>query len=346
MLPPDGSFLAKLKPADINGPPSKGEKEMLLTALQFYFVVAQWWNTVRKELNNESDLNGLHDLLRRAGERYDILEQNTSLSNGYFAEEHQTPGRVKLYAAPDTRKNPDNPDGLPSYFLYEAKNNLTFYVGPGHIRLEDRDLLRHVFSTLVLHHKGTRKHRPSQSHTLDFGFLDNGVHVVSELEFLSDEELADLVTSLTDLGPNDIDGPPSKDEKRMLLTALRFYFGPANKLKAVAKDMPDFPKLNALLRTRYKVLEQQTGLPDDYFAEEHYAPDQVKFYVATDRRKSPDNPQRLPSYLLHEAKNNLMCYVGPDFFHDRPAIKAINIVKLKSDHSAQESHTLDFGFVK
>ncbi len=345
MLPPDGSFLKALQPSDIDHQ-NLDEKEMLLTALQFYFGPGQWWNTVRKEVNNESDFNRLHDILRSSGERYDILEQKTSLSDGYFAEEHPAPGQVKLYAAPDTRENPDNPDRLPSYFLYEAENNLTFYLGPGRIHLDGHDLLRHVFNTLVLHHTGTRKHRPSQSHTLDFGFLDKEGHVVSKLEFLSDEELTALVMSLRDLGPDDIDGPPSKDEKRMLLTALQFYFGPANKLKAVAKDQPNLPKLDELLRKRYKVLEKQTSLPDDYFAEEHHALDQVKFYVATDRRKSQDNPQRLPSYLLHEAKNNLVGYVGPDFFHGRPAIKAINIVKLKSDHSAQESHTLDFGFVR
>ena len=135
MLPPDGSFLAALQPADIDGQPDLGEKEMLLAALQFYFGPAQWWNTVRKELNNDNDLDKLHDTLRTPGERYDILEQKTGLPDGYFAEEHQTPGQVKLYAATDTRNNPDNPDRLPSYFLYEAKNNLTFYVGPGRVRL-------------------------------------------------------------------------------------------------------------------------------------------------------------------------------------------------------------------
>ena len=344
MLPPDGSFLKALQPSDIDYQ-NLDEKEILLTALQFYFGPGQWWNTVRKEVNNESDFNRLHDILRSSGERYDILEQKTSLSDGYFTEEHPAPGQVKLYAAPDTRENPDNPHRLPSYFLYEAKNNLTLYVGPGRIHLDGHDLLRHVFNTLVLHHTGTRKHRPSQSHTLDFGFLDKGKHVVSELEFLSEEELTNLVTSLRELGPDDIVGPPSEDEKRMLLTALRFYFGPANKLKAVAKDKPNFAQLDALLQERYKVLEEQKVLPEGYFAEEHDAPDRVKFYVGTDRRKSDNNPQRLPSYLLHEAKNNLMGYVGPDFFHTRPEIKVINIIKLKSDHSAQESHTLDFGFL-
>ncbi len=333
MLPPDASFLAALQPADIDGQPDLGEKEMLLAALRFYFGPAQWWNTVRKELNDDNDLDKLYETLRTSGERYDILEQKTGLGDGYFAEVHQTPGPVKLYAATDTRDNPDNPDGLPSYFLYEAKNNLTFYVGPGRVRVEGREVLRHVFNTLVL----DRKHRPSQSHTLDFGFLDRGEHVVSEIEFFSD------VASLAALRPADIDGQPNLGEKEMLLTALRFCFGPAEKLKAVAKDTPNLVGLNALLRDRYKILELQTGLGAGYFAQEHQAAARVKLYVTTDTRNN--NPDRLPSYILHEAKNNLMFYVGPDFFHSRPDIKVINTIKLDTRHSAQESHTLDFGFM-
>ena len=336
-LPPDASFLAALQPADIDGQPNLDEKEMLLAALRFYFGTAQWWNTVRKELNDDNDLDKLYETLRTSGERYDILEQKTGLGDDYFAEEHQTPSQIKLYAATDTRDNPDNPRRLPSYFLYEAKNNLTFYVGPGRVRVEGREVLRHVLNTLVLDHKDDRKHRPSQSHTLDFGFLDKGEPVVSEIEFFSD------VASLAALRADDIDGPPSKGEKEMLLAALRFYFGPAMKLEAVAKDTPNLDGLNALLRDRYKVLETQTALPDGYFAQEHQAASLVKLYVATDTRK--DNPKRLPSYILHEAKNNLMFYVGPDFFHSRPDIKVINSIKLDPRHSGQESHTLDFGFM-
>jgi peptidoglycan hydrolase-like protein with peptidoglycan-binding domain len=337
MLPPDGSFLAALQPADIDGQPNLGEKEMLVAALQFYFGPAQWWNAVRKEMNDDNDLDKLYETLRTSGERYDILEQKTGLGDGYFAKEHETPGQVKLYAATDTRDNPDNPDGLPSYFLYEARNNLTLYVGPGRVRFKDHDLLRHVFNTLVLDHKGDRKHRPSQSHTLDFGFLDNGEYEPSDLNFFSD------LPALGALRPNDIDGPPSKGEKEMLLSALRFYFGPAKKLKAVAKDIPDLGGLNALLRERYKMLETQTALPDGYFAQEHQTPGQVKLYAATDKLDDPNNPDRLPSYILHEAKNNLLFYVGPDFFHAQPARKVINTVKLDSRHLGSESHTLDFG---
>ncbi len=339
MLPPTASFLAALQPADIDGQLDSGEKEMLLAALRFYFGTAQWWNTVRKELSDDNDLDKLHDTLHSPGERYDILERKTSLGDGYFAQEHQIPGQVKLYAATDTRDYPENPDRLPSYFLYEAKNNLTFYIGPGRVRVEGREVLRHVFNTLVLHHKGDRKHRPIQSHTLDFGFLDKGEYVVSDLDFFSD------LASLASLRPDDIDGPPSKGEKEMLLTALRFYFWPAKKLKAVAKDTPNLVGLNALLQDRYKILETQTSLGAGYFAQEHQAPARLKLYVATDKRDNSDNPRRLPSYILYEAKNNVMFYIGPDFFHQRPDIKVINIIKLDPRHSGEESHTLDFGFV-
>ena len=339
MLPPNASFLDALQPADIDGQLDTGEKEMLLAALRFYFRTAQWWNTVRKELNDDNDLDRLHDTLRSPGERYDILERKTRLGDGYFAQEHRIPNQVKLYAATDTRDHPENPGRLPSYFLYEAKNNLTFYVGPGVVRVEGREVLRHVINALVLHHTDDRKHRPIQSYTLDFGFLDKGEHVVSDLEFFSDW------ASLGSLRPDDIDGPPTKGEKEMVLTALQFYFGPGKKLKAVAKDTPELVGLNALLQDRYRILETQTSLGAGYFAQEHQAPDRLKLYVATDKRDNPDNPRRLPSYILHEAKNNVVFYVGPDLFHQRPDIKVINIIKLDARHSATESHTLDFGFV-
>ena len=326
MLPPDGTFLAALQPEDIDGP-STGEKEMLLAALRFYFGPAQWWNTVEKD--EKADLDKLYDTLRKPGERYDILEEKTTLGDGYFDQEHQTPGDVKLYAAKNTRGNRDNP----GYFLYEAKNNLTFYVGPGGVSFKGEELPRHVFNTLVLEHKDVRKHRPSQSHTLDFGFLDKGTPVPSDLDFFPD------LAALAALRPKDIDGRPSEDEKEMLLRALQFYFGPAEKLKAVAEDKFEPDGLNALLRKRYKILETQTALGAGYFDQEHQAQEQIKLYVATDKL---DNPDRLPSYILYEAKNNLMFYVGPDFFHQEPARKVINTVKLNPRHLAQESHTLDF----
>ena len=100
----------------------------MITRYWFFFGPAQWWNTVRKELNDDNDLDKLYETLRTSGGRYDILEQKTGLGDGYFAKEHQTPGQVKLYVATDTRK--DNPKRLPSYILYEAKNNLMFYLGP------------------------------------------------------------------------------------------------------------------------------------------------------------------------------------------------------------------------
>ena len=67
MLPPDGSFLAAIRPADIDGQLNSGKKEILLAALQFYFGSAQWWNTVRKEPNNDHDFDRLHDYSLRAG---------------------------------------------------------------------------------------------------------------------------------------------------------------------------------------------------------------------------------------------------------------------------------------
>ena len=131
----------------------------------------------------------------------------------------------------------------------------------------------------------------------------------------------------------------------MLLTALRFYFGPAKKLKAVAKDTPDLVGLNALLRDRYKVLETQTALRC-WLLRPRTSGSSPGQTLRRDRQaRQPRQPRRLPSYILYEAKNNLMFYVGPDFFHQRPDIKVINIIKLDPRHSGEESHTLDFGFM-
>ena len=54
--------------------------------------------------------------------------------------------------------------------------------------------------------------------------------------------------------------------------------------------------------------------------------------------RTDNNPDRLPSYILYEAKNNLMFYIGPDFFHSRPEIKVINTLMLNPRHR-RRSHT-------
>jgi hypothetical protein len=156
MIPPDEFFLAALQPADIDGQPNPREKEMVLTALRFYFGPAQGWGGVRN-VSEPTSLNELNEILRRPGERYELLEQKTSLPAGYFAADQPATSTVKLYAA--KRDNPGHP---PSFFLYEARHNLTVYIGPDfhHGQAE-----RLVTNTLVL----DTQHRPVESLTLHFG---------------------------------------------------------------------------------------------------------------------------------------------------------------------------------
>jgi hypothetical protein len=167
----DGAFLGGLQAGNVVGPqdpdPEKNltedEKEMLLGALRFYFGPAtKFWGALTKDALTLDNLNDLNRDLRKPGERYEILEQQTDLGLGYFASTHQVPDQVKLYAAKVTPKD-ENPDHLASYFLYEARSNLTFYVGP--------DFFHHrptvkVTNTLVL----DERHVALSSHTLDFGF--------------------------------------------------------------------------------------------------------------------------------------------------------------------------------
>ncbi len=136
---------------------------MLLGALRFYFGPAtNFWGAVTKDKLTPDNLNDLNADLRKPGERYEILELQTGLGLGYFASTHQVPDQVKLYAAKVTPKD-NNDDRLAKYFLYEARSNLTFYVGPDF--LHGRPTVK-VINTLVL----DERHVALSSHTLDFGF--------------------------------------------------------------------------------------------------------------------------------------------------------------------------------
>jgi hypothetical protein len=108
------------------------------------------------------NFNDLNTVLRKPGDRYETLEAQTGLGLGYFASTHQVPDQFKLYAAKVTPKD-KNPDRLAAYFLYEARSNLTFYVGPDF--LHNRPTVK-VINALVL----DERHVPQSSHTLDFGF--------------------------------------------------------------------------------------------------------------------------------------------------------------------------------
>jgi hypothetical protein len=157
----NGPSPAELRPDSLVGSPDPSEKKMLLAALRFYFGPAQWWKALTKDKLTQDDLNNLNGALRKPGERYELLEQQTDLGQGYFGRDHQATDQVKLYAATNTRNNPDR---LPSYFLYEESHNLTFYVGPDF--LHNRPNIK-VINTLVL----DEYYLARESHTIDFGCM-------------------------------------------------------------------------------------------------------------------------------------------------------------------------------
>jgi len=322
MLPPEGSFLNALKAKDVDGYLNPAERGMLLEALKFYFGPAQWWNAVAYNLTTKEGLESLDNDLRKNGGRYEILEGQTGLRDGYFGKKHSPQDQVKLYAATEMQEN---------YFLYEASKNLTFYVGPpnppryvgppnpprykGNVK---------VINTLVL----ADDHKPLSSHTLDFGFIDRVVPPPSK-------PIAGPV--LAKFRPEEVDGSLILVEKQMLLAALRFFFGPAQFWEAIVDNEPSKD-----LSGVYKILEEQTGLGKGYFGTPHPPTDQVKLYAATNIRDAKD--LRLPSYFLYEASKNLYFYVGPDFLHGEPWKNVINTQPLNDDYKSKSSHTLDFGF--
>ncbi|HEY5706175.1 MAG TPA: hypothetical protein VIS96_11440 [Terrimicrobiaceae bacterium] len=303
------AILAKLQPDNIDGPLNSSEKEMLLGALRFYFGPAQQpWNALTKD--KVGDLDDLNTEARKPGGRYEILEQQTGLDQGYFARTHQATDQVKLYAATDTRTG--NSDRLPSYFLYEARHNLTLYVGPDFTHGQPQ---RKVINTQVLN----EQHAPQESHTLDFASVDLGQRDSTQSDEPGPHKLSDDIFDQLDY-----DEELDCDEKKMLKAALRFYFGPAQ-WKAVGED-------NDLGPLRF------------YFRPEQWwqavVKGQVKLY-ATKRK----NPEVKPSYFLYEASHKLMLYVGPDFQHGRSELTVINTLQLNEQHRPQSSYTLDFGFM-
>ena len=135
---------------------------------------------------------------------------------------------------------------------------------------------------------------------------------------------------------SDVDGQltPSR-EKEILITALRFYFGPAQEWNKVVKDELGTTKED--LQGRYELLEEQTSLCQGYFARDHKATDEVKLYVAIQR----DNCGPMPSFHLYEAHHNLTLYVGPECMHNRPDVVVINTLVLDAQYRPVGSRSLD-----
>jgi hypothetical protein len=329
----DSNGLPELRPNDVVGDLDPYEKNMLLGALRFYFEPAKYLNAVSKD----KDFGPLEFYFRSDKWKWWLAVVGAVAKDAPAAsEERRAPDQLKLRAIKlENLLDERGTKGKPSYFLYEAQSDLMLYVGPNfeHGRSDIT-----VINTVVL----SPERVPQSSHTLYFGFLDRGPHEISkglDGSFLDELEAKHVVGRL------DSDPQKDLDQKQTLLVALGFYFGPATKFwNAVTKDPlkpDDLNNLNKELRKpdgRYETLEKKMGLGPGYFDRTHEGSDHVKLYALKEQAAS----ESLPSYVLHEAQNNLMFYVGPDNFHGEPNRKVINTIVLDQQHRPLESHTLDF----
>ncbi|MEW4453787.1 hypothetical protein AB1L30_14025 [Bremerella sp. JC817] len=145
---------------------------------------------------------------------------------------------------------------------------------------------------------------------------------------------------LAAINPSDVHGGINLREKEMVLTTLRFYFGPAQGWGAV-HDVSDPGSLNQLNHTlrqpgeRYDLLESQTPLAAGHFSQGHASTGMVTLYVA-----KKDNPGLSPSYFVYELETNLTLYIGPDLLHNMPGHLVLNCLVLAPDHRPTQSLTL------
>jgi len=152
-LPPSAAFLDNVRPQDLDNQTglSTTERALLLTVLRLYFGVAQSARAV-KDVSQLASLAELDRSMREPGERFDLLEQQTSLPVGYFS------GAPATFGAPAVARR-DNGGYPASYFFYEQRGNIVVYVGPDFFHdLADRM----VVNCLTLN----ERFQPTASHTL------------------------------------------------------------------------------------------------------------------------------------------------------------------------------------
>ncbi len=300
------------------------EKKMLEGVLQFFFEPAKRLSAVARDPYDFRPMQFYFQSDQWAWWK-EVLKN--------LGFQHLTHGQLKL-----TKR--DNPQGKPSYFLCkaEAGRKLMMYVGRG---IQHGRSGLSVINILELGSEDV----PQTSHTLDFGFLEGGARQVSK--GLDGSFLENLKPQAILVGSQNI----YDDDKKMLLNALRFYFGPANTFwDAVTQDPlePEHLKnASAHLRRpgqRYDILEKLPGLGRGYFSKPHQVPEHVQLYAARDTTPPHDKEYEFKRYFLYEAKNNLTFYIGPDFFHGRPTVKVINTFVLDDRYMVESSHTFDFGF--
>lgn len=155
MLPQNADFLNifDLNTIDNQSDLSIGEKQLILVLLRLFFGAAQQAGAV-KNVSEPISLANLAIIMHRPGERFDQIEKQTSLQDGFFKIPHASTVDQKMYIA----KQNNNIDA-PSYFIYEHNANLVFYVGPDFFHGEPQHV---VINCLPL----DNNYKPLESYTL------------------------------------------------------------------------------------------------------------------------------------------------------------------------------------
>ncbi|MCC3328270.1 hypothetical protein [Nocardia abscessus] len=150
MLPTDASSVTGRALQDFDAPMyTLDEKQFVITLLRLFFGPAKG---AVQDVSSPSALRELGALLRTPGERFEILERDTSLPAGYFSG--SSPRAAGLYGA--------KLEALPhpsKYFIYGGPLNLTCYVGPDFLHgVPDAVTINCVLLNL--------RFEPTESHTL------------------------------------------------------------------------------------------------------------------------------------------------------------------------------------
>lgn len=274
ILPPDASFLAALQVDNVVGPAELADQEKEMLLVALRFYFGPGqWWDA---VGTDQGMGPLRFYFR-----------SELLPEGLLQAALASPEQAKLHAL----RLPS--EGKPAYFLYESTRNLVLYIGPAlQSGAESKSI---IINAVVL----DWQHRPLSSHTLCFWFENTPMELP---ESFQDKLLPDSVVGQLD-----------KIETEMLLSALRFYFGPAQFLERKGSEK-----------------EPPIGLGRDQS-------DDLDLHASITRT----NPGRLPSYQLDETHYQKHFYVGPDFLAAGPGVKVITAAPLED---LQSAHPLKFQF--
>ncbi|TWT38755.1 hypothetical protein [Blastopirellula retiformator] len=155
MLPSNADFLSSLQIMAIDAGPSVSlvEKQLLLALVRLYFGPAQESGAVQ-DVSSPDSLRHIGELIHAPNERFDQLERQTSLPDGFFARTSTEPVQPTFFVA--TQDNGEQPE---SFHIYERSRNLSIYVGPDFLHGQAS---KTVVNCLVLN----ETFLPTSSHTL------------------------------------------------------------------------------------------------------------------------------------------------------------------------------------